>query len=66
VAYQDEAVVLTVEDEGTASLGAAPTAGSGIRGMRERAAAVGGSLIAQPRMGGGFEVIARLPYGDEP
>jgi signal transduction histidine kinase len=66
VEYQDEAVVLTVEDRGTADPGMVPQAGSGILGMRERAAAVGGSLIAQPRRIGGFEVIARLPYGGEP
>ena len=29
--------------------------------MRERAAAVGGSLTAGPRAGGGFAVRARLP-----
>jgi signal transduction histidine kinase len=66
VEYQDDAVVVTVEDAGTANGGTVPEAGSGIRGMRERAAALGGSLIARPRLGGGFEVVARLPYDDEP
>src|SRR5690242_19677503 len=35
--------------------------GSGIAGMRERAASVGGDLDAGPRLGGGFAVRARLP-----
>ena len=38
-------------------------AGYGITGMRERAEAVGGSLEAGPRSGGGFVVQADLPLG---
>jgi len=38
--------------------------GSGIAGMTERATALGGTLEAGPRPGGGFTVRARLPlYG---
>jgi signal transduction histidine kinase len=37
--------------------------GNGIVGMRERAAALGGSAEAGPRTGGGFRVTARLPIG---
>ena len=36
----------------------------GIIGMRERAAAFGGTLIAEPQLDGGFEVLARLPLRD--
>nr|WP_077043593.1 histidine kinase [Rhodococcus sp. MTM3W5.2] len=35
--------------------------GHGIAGMRDRASSVGGSLVAQPRPDGGFEVLARVP-----
>ena len=35
--------------------------GNGIPGMRARASALGGSLAAGPRPGGGFRVRARLP-----
>ena len=34
----------------------------GIIGMRERTALFNGSLAAGPRAGGGFRVLARLPY----
>lgn len=37
--------------------------GSGIGGMRERAAAVGGTVDTRPLAGGGFEVTARIPNG---
>ena len=43
-----------------------PGSGHGILGMRERALLLGGSLDAGPRPGGGFQVVARLPIGEEP
>ncbi|MFI5779274.1 sensor histidine kinase [Nocardia sp. NPDC051570] len=43
------------------------TPGTGIAGMRARAEAIGGTLVAAPRADGGFEVRARLPLsGDDP
>jgi signal transduction histidine kinase len=56
-------VEVTVLDDGTAP-DATPTAdggGHGLIGMRERAAALGGSLTTGPRYGGGFRVHAILP-----
>ncbi|MEU6076068.1 sensor histidine kinase [Micromonospora sp. NPDC047074] len=39
--------------------------GHGIIGMRERVAAVGGEMTAEPHPGGGFRVYARLPVPRE-
>jgi signal transduction histidine kinase len=62
-----QVVRIEVEDDGgvdqrtDALVGAG--SGNGLRGMRERAAAVGGSLEAGPRAGGGWRVSAVLPIG---
>jgi signal transduction histidine kinase len=48
--------------KGTTTL---PGSGQGIVGMRERAALLGGSLEAGPRLGGGFRVMAKLPIGEQ-
>ncbi|MEX2210647.1 MAG: histidine kinase [Gaiellaceae bacterium] len=53
------AVVLRVRDEGKGFDGA--RSGSGIRGMRERAALVGGNLTIEERAGGGVEVRLEVP-----
>jgi signal transduction histidine kinase len=55
---RDTATVSVVDD----GVGAGePGDGMGISGMRSRAAALGGSLVARPRTGGGFEVLAEVP-----
>jgi signal transduction histidine kinase len=46
---------------GPVSQSAALGTGRGLRGMRERAGAVGGTLITQALAGGGFAVVAELP-----
>jgi signal transduction histidine kinase len=57
--YSD-GVNIEVLDDG---VGGSSEAGNGIVGMRERAGALGGSVIAGPRRGGGFRVAAHLPDG---
>ena len=49
-------------------LGGVPpgTVGHGLRGMRERAAAAGGTIDIGPRPAGGFRVAARLPLDGQP
>jgi signal transduction histidine kinase len=53
---------LRVEDDGRGvPVGEPAGGGSGIAGMRERLAALGGELHTGARPGGGFQVAARLP-----
>jgi signal transduction histidine kinase len=61
--YESATLVIEVLDDGPAAApgGSPPGAGSGIMSMRDRARALGGSLAAGPRPGGGFAVTARLP-----
>lgn len=66
VCHQDGALTLEVDDEGGAVTPLAEpdseqSPGRGIVGMRERAAALGGTVEAGPRPEGGFKVLARLP-----
>ncbi|WP_323746451.1 sensor histidine kinase [Catenulispora pinisilvae] len=53
----------TDQADQVADVGMAGTAGHGVAGMRERAAAVGGRLAAGPSPTGGFLVEAELPAG---
>jgi signal transduction histidine kinase len=57
--YDEDAVTISIEDDGTAVH--PPRRGNGMAGMTERAHALGGTLEAGPRPGGGFQVLARLP-----
>jgi signal transduction histidine kinase len=62
VAYGEHDLTVQVDDNGR---GATPDTtsggGSGIAGMRERTAALGGRLDVGPQPGGGFRVRAQLP-----
>ncbi len=64
VARDPGRVVLEVVDDGPAR--SAPVAGNGIRGMGERARALGGTLRVEARPGGGVLVQAELPIAEEP
>ncbi|MBO2448270.1 sensor histidine kinase [Actinomadura barringtoniae] len=64
IAYGDRDIAVQVDDDGrgVSLLDDHPEGtGSGIRGMRERATALGGRFEAGPRPGGGFRVTATLP-----
>ena len=64
VRYGGDELTVQVDDDGRGPA-AAGGSGNGIRGMRERVAALGGELDAGPRPGGGFRVMARLPLDAE-
>ncbi len=60
--YRTESLTILITDEGRVKA-PGPQSGHGIAGMRERAAAVGGTLEAGPAPSGGFTVRAELPIG---
>jgi len=75
LSYQPDAIVVQVDDDGTgttpngtsaggAAGSATPGTGTGLLGMRERVAALGGRLDAGARPSGGFRVRAWIPIGD--
>ena len=61
--YGNDALTVTVTDDGHLDQASSAVKGSGmgIPGMRERAELLGGTLHAAPGPGGGFTVTARLP-----
>jgi signal transduction histidine kinase len=60
--YEEDAVALSVHDDGRAA-GTSSGQGHGLIGMRERVALYGGTLVAGPREGRGWAVDAVLPLG---
>ncbi|MRX44583.1 sensor histidine kinase [Agromyces kandeliae] len=64
VEYGDAALRLRVIDDGAGpdmEVTRSNAGGSGLAGLRERVALYGGSLLARPHDGGGFELLAELP-----
>jgi len=65
VEIDDCAVVIEVTDDGPKRTTAFPAGGQGVRGMRERAAALGGSCEAGTVNGAGWRVRARIPLAGQ-
>jgi signal transduction histidine kinase len=63
--YEPGALRLEISDDGRGLDGRQPESGHGLIGMRERVAVYAGTLDAGPTPGGGFRVLARLPYGSD-
>ncbi|MGL5927511.1 MAG: sensor histidine kinase, partial [Dermatophilaceae bacterium] len=57
--YRDDELEVTVDDDGTGVVEVMP--GNGIRGMEERAGALGGRLAVTSSAHGGIQVVASLP-----
>jgi signal transduction histidine kinase len=62
IRYSDHDVRVEIDDDGVGAAGRKTHRGNGIRGMDERARALGGELAAGARPTGGFRVHARLPW----
>ncbi|WP_158104614.1 hypothetical protein [Amycolatopsis kentuckyensis] len=58
--HRPDAVVITVADNGSTVPGG-PAEGSGLRGLRERARLLGGTVTIGPNTPTGWRVEARLP-----
>lgn len=63
LAHEPGGIEVRVDDDGPAVAGGESGGGNGLVGMRERAAALGGTVRTGRRPDGGFRVRARLPHG---
>lgn len=61
----DHVLELEISDDGLGHATQLPGTGTGLIGMRERVAAVGGKLETGPKPRGGFRVRAQLPLGEK-
>jgi signal transduction histidine kinase len=65
VSYGEDSLSLRVDDDGAGATGSTSGTGSGIAGMRDRVAALGGKFEAGESPGGGFAVSAEIPIGGD-
>lgn len=59
--FEPNCIAIRAVDDGVAGTTAIDSSGSGVRGMRERVTAMGGTFNAGPRLGGGWQVHVQLP-----
>lgn len=59
--FEPSCIAIRAVDDGVAGTTAIDSSGSGVRGMRERVTAMGGTFNAGPRLGGGWQVQVQLP-----
>jgi len=60
----EESVIVTVIDDGCG--GADPTAGTGLRGLRDRVAALDGALTVDSPTDRGTRIVAEIPLEARP
>ncbi|POM25773.1 Sensor histidine kinase DesK [Actinomadura rubteroloni] len=63
--YGPDEVRVEISDDGRGAAASDDGRGHGLPGMRERVGVYGGEVRAGPRVGGGFEVVARIPVRED-
>lgn len=63
--YGERELTVQIDDDGRGGAVEPDSRGSGVRGMRERAAALRGSLTVGPSPSGGLQIRARLPTSSD-
>jgi signal transduction histidine kinase len=61
VSQQDDQIRATITDDGAG--GAAPSSGTGLRGLADRVEALGGAFTVNSAIGDGTTVVATVPAG---